>query len=153
MAQPAPLKTFIIYARSDEAYKQQLLLHLRPLVTSRLLSVWHDGNILPGEDWEKAIKKELNSSDLVLVLVSAHSLNSEFIQTKELRTALDRLREGLTRVVPVIVSPCGWKFDPMLAGLQALPRYGSEGPKPVNDRVWQSTDEAWASVMAARMAS
>ncbi len=30
------------------------------------------GNILPGEDWEKAIKKELSSSDLVLVLVKSH---------------------------------------------------------------------------------
>ena len=73
MNTPTPLKTFIIYARSDEAYKQQLLLHLRPLRNSGLLSVWHDGNILPGEDWEKAIKKELSSSDLVLMLVSAHS--------------------------------------------------------------------------------
>jgi len=147
MSQPAPLKTFIIYARSDEAYKQQLLLHLRPLLNSRLLKVWHDGNILPGEDWEKAIKKELSSSDLVLVLVSANSLNSEFIQGEELRTALDRLREGLARVVPVIVSPCVWRFDPVLAGLQALPLFGSEGPKPVNDRVWQNTDEAWANVV------
>lgn len=46
MDQPAPLKTYIIYARSDEAYKLHLLLHLRPLLKSRLLNVWHDGNIL-----------------------------------------------------------------------------------------------------------
>ena len=142
-----PLKTFIIYARLDEAHKQQLVLHLRPLINSRLLSVWHDGNILPGEDWEKAIKQELQRSDLVLVLVSANSLNSHFIQTEELRTALDRLRDGLTRVVPIIVSPCVWKFDPALAGLQALPRYENQGPKPVTDRVWQSADEAWSNAV------
>jgi len=147
MPQHPPLKTFIIYARLDEAHKQQLVLHLRPLINSRLLSVWHDGNILPGEDWEKAIKQELQRSDLVLVLVSANSLNSHFIQTEELRTALDRLRDGLTRVVPIIVSPCVWKFDPALAGLQALPRYENHGPKPVTDRVWQSTDEAWSNAV------
>lgn len=44
-----PLKTFIIYARSDEDYKKQLLLHLRPLVSRRAIEVWHDDNILPGE--------------------------------------------------------------------------------------------------------
>ncbi len=112
-----------------------------------MLSVWHDCNILPGEDWEKSIKKELESSDLVLMLVSANSLNAEFIQGEELRTTFDRLREGLARVVPVIVSPCVWRFEPVLAGLQALPLFGSEGPKPVNDRLWQNTDEAWSNVV------
>jgi len=50
-------------------------------------------------------------------------------------------------VVPVIVSPCVWRFEPVLAGLQALPLFGSEGPKPVNDRLWQNTDEAWSNVV------
>jgi formylglycine-generating enzyme required for sulfatase activity len=147
MEQPAALKTFIIYARSDEAHKTHLLRHLRPLMNSKLLNVWHDGNIQAGEDWKTAIKKELESSDLVLMLVSANAFASDFIQGNELRTALERLSKGLTRVVPIIVSPCSWKFDPVLAGLQALPLFGSEGPKPVTDRVWQTQDEAWSNVV------
>jgi hypothetical protein len=141
----APLKTFIIYARDDDGYKKELLMHLRPLVSSGLLTVWHDGDIKPGEDWEKTIKKELKSSELVIVLVSVHSLNSAFIQTEELRTALDGLDAGLTRVVPVVVSPCVWKFDPVIRRLQALPQSGPEGVLPVSE--WRNNHLAWARVV------
>jgi hypothetical protein len=107
-----PLKTFIIYARSDEDYKKQLLLHLRPLVSRKAIEVWHDGNILPGEQWEKAIMRELKSSDLVLVLVSADSLGSDIILT-ELETAIERR----IRIVPIIVSSCNWKSAPIIGDL------------------------------------
>ncbi len=142
-------KTFIIYSRSDEAYKQQLLLHLRPLINSQLIKIWHDGDILPGEVWEKKIKTELQSSDLVLFLVSVNSLDSQFIQTEELNKALDRQRQGLTRVIPIIVSPCAWRYDPVINVLQVLPVFQNYGPKPVNDRVWKTEAEAWTSVVEA----
>jgi chemotaxis protein histidine kinase CheA len=141
----APLKTFIIYARADEEYKKELLLHLRPLVNSRLLEVWHDGNILPGEDWKKAIKKELANSELVVMLVSVNALNSEFIQTEELRTALDQLEAGLTRIVPIVISPCAWRYDPIVRRLQALPLVEGEGIRPVSE--WRNTHLAWASLV------
>ena len=141
----APLKTFIIYARADAEYKRQLLLHLKPLIVSKLLTVWHDGNILPGEDWEKAIKTELKASELVIVLVSVESLNSDFIQTEELHTALEQLDAGQTRVVPVVVSPCAWKFDPVLSKLQALPTYTNKGIFPVS--LWSNRDHAWTTIV------
>jgi formylglycine-generating enzyme required for sulfatase activity len=142
-----PLKTFIIYARADEAHKNQLLKHLRPLTNSGLIAVWHDGNIQPGEAWEKRIEAELDQSDLVLLLVSANSLNSDFIQYKELQTALDRLRRGMSRVVPVIVSHCAWKYDPVLSGLQAEPLYLGQGPMAVEDLVWTTHHQAWTRVV------
>ena len=144
---PAPLKTFIIYARADEAHKDQLVLHLRPLTNSRLLEVWHDGNILPGEDWQERIQIELDNSDLVLLLVSANSLNSRFIQDHELKTALDRLRQGVARIVPVIVSHCAWKYDLLLKGLQAEPLFPGKGPMAVEDHVWKTHNQAWTQVV------
>jgi len=142
MAVPAPLKTFIIYARADEEFKKQLLRHLRPLHS---VSVWHDGNILPGEEWDATIKRELKRSELVLFLVSADSLYSDYIQSEELKTALELLQKGQARLVPIVVAPCAWKFVPIISGLQALPLYKSEGVKPV--RSWTDPDEAWASVV------
>ena len=77
-----PLQTFIIYARADEAHKNELLRHLKgTLIASGDLRVWQDGNLLPGEDWEKSIKQNLKKADLVLVLVSSDSLGSDFINT------------------------------------------------------------------------
>jgi len=46
---PAPLKTFIIYARADEAHKDQLVLHLRPLTNSRLLALRRQGKCTLGQ--------------------------------------------------------------------------------------------------------
>ncbi len=65
----------------------------------------------------------------MLVLVSVNCLNSEFIEGEELETAVDRLRDGHTRIVPIIISPCGWRFHKLFVGLQGLP----EDMKPVSD--------------------
>lgn len=138
---PTPLKTFIVYARDDKHHKDQLLRHLRPLVQNRYLDIWHDGDILPGEDWEKLIKTNLKASQLVLVLVSVNSLNSDFIQSEELSTAVEQLKRGHTRIVPIIVAPCVWRYHNLFAGLQGLP----EDMRPVVS--WANADEAWTNVV------
>ncbi|MCC6460978.1 MAG: SUMF1/EgtB/PvdO family nonheme iron enzyme [Saprospiraceae bacterium] len=146
---PEPLKTFIIYARADEAHKKELLQQLRPLLNARAISVWHDGDIQPGEHWEARILQELKASQLILMLVSPASLNSEFIQEQEFRLALEKARSGAATVVPIIVEHCAWTWDPVLSQLQALPAYEGQGIRPVTDRVWQSPKEAWATVTNA----
>ena len=142
-----PLHTFIIYARADEEHKRQLLLHLRPLVGSNLIKVLHDGQIQPGEDWEKAIKAQLHTSELILLLVSANAMSSEFIQSEELQTALDRQQSGQARLIPILVSPYSWKHDPIVNKMQILPSYRADGPKAVTDGAWQNEHEAWATVV------
>ncbi len=134
-----PLKTFIIYARKDEAFKNDLLLHLRgSLVETGHLEVWQDGEILPGEDWEKKIEQQLEAAELFLVLLSIHSLTSEFIRKKELVKAL----EQKSRIVPILVRNCFWQKNPVFAGLQGLPR----NMKPVTS--FADPDDAWTEVMA-----
>jgi len=138
----APLQTFIIYARADEAHKNELLRHLKgTLIASGDLRVWQDGNLLPGEDWEKSIKKNLKNSGLVLVLVSSDSLGSDFINTEELRMALEQRSEGRTTVVPIILRSCLWSSHPILRGLQGLPK----NMKPVKS--YADPDEAWTEVL------
>jgi formylglycine-generating enzyme required for sulfatase activity len=144
----ASLKTFIIYARADEAHKKRLLLQLRPLVNAGLIDVWHDGEILPGESWEQRIMQELKASQLVLMLVSAHSLNSAFIQDKEFKVALEKTKSGQGVVVPVVVDHCAWQWDPVLSGLQALPAFEGKGIHPVTDTdIWKNENKAWTVVV------
>lgn len=135
-----PLKTFIIYARNDKAHKDELLSHLKPLVAAKMLDLWHDGDMNPGEEWEIAIKKNLKASEIILILVSKHCLNSDFIQTEELEAALLKMKEGSAHIVPIIVSPCMWKLVPIFNNLQCLP----EDAKPIT--TWQDKDEAWTDV-------
>jgi len=145
MNEDQALKTFIIYARDDKEYKNQLLRHLKPLIKNSYLDVWHDGDILPGEDWEKNIKDNLMASELVLVLVSVNCLNSDFIEGGELGRAVERLHNGHTRIVPIIISPCIWRVHKIFNGLQGLP----EDMKPVSN--WPNQDTAWTNVAESLM--
>lgn len=135
-----PLKTFIIYARQDEEFKNDLLLHLNgTLIEAGLIDVWQDGKILPGEDWEKEIEQNLEAADLFLILLSIHSLTSEFIRKKELAKALEKK----SRIVPILVRDCMWETNPVFAGIQGLPK----NMKPIS--AFTDQHAAWTEVMRA----
>ncbi|MEO5681533.1 MAG: TIR domain-containing protein [Chitinophagaceae bacterium] len=126
---PAPVNTFIIYAREDIKIKQHLLLHLNPFRNPDYnMVIWHDEHIEAGEEWEQKIKSRLEQTDIFLMLISIHFLNSEFIRNVEFEAAIDRHRKEKSIIIPVIIKPCQWtinfyfkdyKFN--LGDLQVLP--------------------------------
>ena len=113
----APLKTFIIYAREDRDALLELKKQLIPLERRGQLSLWHDGEIVPGEDWEKAIKQQLEQADLILLLLSSDFFASDYIEKKELKEALLRHTRGESIVAPVIVRHCLWQQHPEIEKL------------------------------------
>jgi formylglycine-generating enzyme len=142
---PAPLNTFIIYSRHDAKFKDELLIHLDALVRKGHIRRWVDTDLLPGEEWEKRIEAELDAAHLVLMLVSAHALNSDFIQKKELKTALDKKKSGSARIIPILVRDCLWELEEDLAALQMLPKH--ESNKFLAIESWSSSSAAWASTL------
>lgn len=135
---------FIIYAREDERFRAELKKQLLPMERSGQLRVWTDRELIAGEHWEPAIKKQLQNADLILMLISSDYFDSDYIHAVELREALERHQRGEARVVPVIVRDCAWETDPVVNSLQVLPSDG----KPVDDtRHWHSRDAAWADVV------
>jgi len=141
-AQP-PL-VFIIYAREDEPFRAELKKQLLPMERSGMLRVWTDRELIAGEHWEPAIKKQLKSADLILMLVSSDYFDSDYIHAVELREAIERHERGEARVVPVIVRPCAWETDTVVNSLQVLPTDGV----PVNDtRHWHTHEAAWVDVV------
>ena len=88
--------------------------------------VWHDRRIAPGQEWAGEIDDALEHADVVLLLVSADFLASDYCYDKEMTRALTRHEQGSARVVPVILRPCDWQSSPF-GKLQALPLDG----KPV----------------------
>lgn len=140
-----PLQLFIIYAREDQAALLELKSHLRPLEKRGDLRVWYDGEILPGEKWDDAIKAQLQAADIVLLFISKSFFNSEYIEKEELKKALARHQEGTATVIPVIVKPCAWDVDDDIAALQALPK----DSKAVT--LWGNVDEAWTDVVRGIM--
>lgn len=138
----APLQIFIAYSRKDADYLAELRTHFTPLERSGKVKVWYDGKIEPGVVWETAIKANLHSADIILLLVSADAIASDYFYEKEMSDALDRHAAGTARVVPLIVRPCAWQETP-LGDLQALPKDGL----PVTE--WPNRDAAYANAIGS----
>jgi len=71
---------------------------------------------MPGTKIEEDTQAELQRADIVLLLVSTDSLNSE---------AYDNIQsqvQNATTFVPVLLRPCMWESDPFLKNLQPLPK-------------------------------
>jgi len=144
----APLKVFISYSKHDrEDYLVPMTRFLKPLMRGGLLETWDDSQILPGEEWDEAIKSEIEEADVILLLVSTNSLNTDYIWNVEIEAAMQRHEAGTAKVVPIVLSTCLWTekdqndeyiFPP--AKLNALPSKG----KPINK--WPDRDEAWQAV-------
>ncbi len=141
---PQPYKIFTIYAREDAQYLEELRGQLRPLEYAGRIKVWSDREINPGVDWEQEIVQNLDTADIILILVSAAYYNSAYIHEKEIKYALSRHEKGETKVLPVIVRPCSFSDDPVISRLQVLPTDG----KPVTSHYWRERDDAWLDVVA-----
>jgi hypothetical protein len=132
---------FISYTHSDEALKDEFLKHLAPLKREGLISVWHDRMLNPGDHLDQNIQAELASSDLVVLLVSAGFIHSEYCFEEEMQRAFSRQRDGKAKVVALILRPCQWQNVPVgdgmtLSSFLAVPKDG----KPVTK--WADIDEA-----------
>ena len=131
------VQIFIAYSRKDTALLDEFRVHLKPLERAGKAQIWYDGLIEPGAVWEADIKKHLHTSDIILLMVSADAIASDYFYDKEVADALERHHNGSARVVPMIMRPCTWDATP-LANLQAIPKNG----RPVSS--WPDRDEAYA---------
>src|SRR5260370_744302 len=134
------IKLFYCYARKDKNLRDELEKHLAGLKRRYHLTNWHDREILPGEKWEQAIDKHLNSAHLILLLISPDFMASDYCYGKEMHRALERHREGTCRVVPILLRPSDWKEAPF-SSLQLLPT----DARPITR--WSNRDEAFQNVV------
>jgi nucleoside phosphorylase len=137
---PGAIDVFFSYSHKDEALRDELEAHLAALKRTGVIRGWHDRRIAPGATWKGEIDKNLDAAALVLLLVSADFLASDYCFDVEMGRALERQRQGKTHLVPVILRACDWTTVPSLGKLQALPR----DAKPVTS--WGNRDEAWSHV-------
>ncbi|MGA7238646.1 MAG: TIR domain-containing protein [Bryobacteraceae bacterium] len=134
-----PISVFISYSHEDERLKKELDKHLSVLKRQDIIRVWHDRMISPGSEWKRDLEIQLNSAELILILVSASFFASEFCYSEEMKEALARHRLGRAVVIPIIVRPTDWHLSPV-GHLQALPK---DGRAVIG---WSNKDEAWANV-------
>ena len=136
---PASIEVFYSYAHEDEELVRELRKHLSILKRQGVIREFYDREITAGTDWEAQIVQHLNSAGVILLLVSADFLASDYCYDHEMTRALARHDQGEARVIPVILRPVNWQRAPF-GKLQSLPTDG----KPVTS--WTNRDEAFDDV-------
>lgn len=135
-------KVFFSYSHRDEADRDELEAHLKPMKRDGVISSWHDRQIDAGDDVHGSISEHLETADIVLLLVSPHFLASDYCHDVEMRRALERHAAKDARVIPVILDHCDW-LNTSLSHLMAVPRDG----KPI--RKFPNRNEAFLEVAQA----
>jgi internalin A len=137
--QGSPSRLFYSYSHKDEDMRDELDTHLKMLVHRGLIAPWSDCKIEAGEDWRQKIDENLESADIILLLVSARFIASDYCYAVEMTRALERHRVGEARVIPVIIRDVNWSGAPF-ADLQALPEHG------LAVELWPHKNSAWRNV-------
>ena len=117
------LSLFFSYSHIDEKYRNELEIHLTTLKRAGVIGLWHDRRIVAGADIDKEIDLNLEKADIILMMVSANFLASDYCYEKELSRALEKHDEGTAVVIPVIVHPCDWQHS-IFSNLRATPTDG-----------------------------
>ncbi len=133
------IKIFISYAHKDEALREKLNTHLRSLEREGLIKPWHDRDITAGSEWAEEIDQNLDSADVILLLISADFIDSRYCYDLEMARAIERHEADEARVIPIILRACDWTGSPF-GRLNALPT----GGRPVTS--WDNEDEAFTDV-------
>ena len=134
------LEVFLSYAHQDQAFRRELEKHLSGLRRQGLISSWSDSDIVPGTEWRSQIMSHLNTAQLILLLISADFLDSDFCYSIEMTHAIERHQANQARVLPIILRPCDWKSAPF-AALQVLPTRGKAVTR------WPTHDDAFEDVV------
>src|SRR5215469_6227210 len=135
---PIPIKLFYCYAREDQPLRDELDSHLEPLRRAHFITSWYDGELLPGTPWERAISEQLETADVILLLVSSAFFKSDYCWGIEMQRAIERHHAQQARVLPIIIRPVQWEDAPF-AQLQVLP----DSARPITS--WPNHDEAYLS--------
>jgi len=133
------IEVFISYSHKDEDLRQELDAHLKILERQGYISAWHDRKIVPGAEWDNEISAYLEKADLILLLVSANFLASDYCWNIEIDRAIQRHEDGDAVVVPIILKPVDWAEAPF-SKLQAMPK----NAQPVV--TWNPMDQAFADI-------
>lgn len=140
MSRNASLRLFYSYSRTDEEFRKELEKHLSILRRNGLITEWYDREISAGEEWEGVLNKELERAQIILLLISADFISSNYCYDVEMKTILEKHENGEAIVIPIIIRPTFWQETPF-AKLQVLPK----DAKPVS--IWQNKDEAWLNIV------
>jgi cold shock CspA family protein len=109
---------FISYAKEDRLFAERLCNDLQQAG----VKPWLDSiDLIPGQDWNKAIRKAISKSSYFLALLSSRSVRKTGFVQREVRFALEvaeEYPEDQIFIIPVRIDEC----EPSFEGLKKLHR-------------------------------
>ncbi len=113
--QPYKPIIFISYAHADEPEKPAegevkwlsfVTGYLRPAIKHGAVDLWIDRLMPGGVDWEREIEQKLSACDVFILLVSRHSLSSDYVVDKEIAIIRERQARGeVVHFYPLVLTP------------------------------------------------
>ena len=136
-----PIELFYSYAQAqaDEKLRQKLEKHLTHLVQQQQITPWHQQKIIPGQNRVQEIDTHLNTAQIILLLVSADFLASDYCYGQEMKRAIERHNTQQACVIPILLRPVDWQGT-LFGELEPLP----SNRKPITS--WSNQDEALLDV-------
>jgi TIR domain/NB-ARC domain len=133
-------EVFISYSHQDQALRKELEKHLSNLRRQNIITSWYDGDIIPGAEWEPEIMKRLKRVQIILLLVSADFMASDFCYSIEMKEAITRHDANQARVIPILLRPTDLKDSPFTK-LKMLPTDAKAVTR------WPTLDDAFEDVV------
>lgn len=136
-----PVSILVSYSHEDDEYRRQLGVALASLLDEGKVTLWHDRRIAGGAEWDEAIKEQLATAEVILLLLSADFIASDYIRKVEIPAAIDRHHRGEAVVIPVFLRKFDYSPNAPFAKLQGYPTHAV----PVD--AWPKRDEAYYTVV------
>src|SRR5947209_4785891 len=134
------IKLFYCYAPEDKPLRDQLEKHLANMRWQGLITTWHDQDISAGKEWEREVNNQLETANIILLLISSDFMFSEYCYDVLMKLALKRHRDRKARVIPIILRSVDWQDAPF-SNLQMLPTNAT----PVKS--WVDPDDAFLDIV------
>lgn len=130
---------FFSYATQDRALRDKLEEHLSNLKYRGLITTWHEREITAGKEVKQQIDIHFDKAQIILLLISASFMASDYCYGVEMERALTRQKQGEARVIPILLRPVLFTGAPF-AMFKMLPTNG----KPVVN--WRNRDSAFVDI-------
>jgi DNA repair exonuclease SbcCD ATPase subunit len=135
------INVFFAYSREDAKLRDHLEKHLSALKRKEYTQMWYDGKIDAGKEWEMEIDSHLAKADIILLLISANFIASDYCYEIEMKKAISRHNKGEAVVIPIILASCDWSDLPF-SKIQSLPQNGI----PITSPKWLDRESAFSEV-------
>lgn len=144
-------KIFISYSQKDTRFKfsngveinfkDELETHLKSLRRLNMATIWSDTDLLAGEEWGSSIKAQLADADIILFLVSANLIATDYVWNEEMPLAKFHNKNRNAAVIPIILNNCQWQSIPLFSEGNAVPHKA----KPVAS--YNNREEAYDEII------